>query len=141
LTTQEFFQLVYQHLDDDGVMVINVGRSPTDRSLVDGLVGTIQSVFPSVYVMDVPNSFNSIVYATVQPTQIQNLYENLLYLYTQPETHPLLITAMERFVINQQPTPDSQIVFTDDWAPVEWMTNQMVLNYVLFGDVNVLRGP
>jgi spermidine synthase len=141
LTTQEFFQLVFDRLDADGVMVINVGRSPADRSLVDGLVGTVQSVFPSVYVMDVPNSFNSIVFATVQPTQIQNLYDNLLFLYTQPETHPLLITSIERFVMNQQPTPESNIVFTDDWAPVEWMTNQMVLNYVLFGDVDVLRGP
>jgi spermidine synthase len=141
LTTREFFQLVYDHLDADGVMVINVGRSPSDRSLVDGLVGTIRSVFPSVYVMDVPNSFNSIVYATVQTTQIQNLYDNLLFLYTQENTHPLLITAIERFVMHQQPVSDSTIVFTDDWAPVEWMTNQMVLNYVLFGDVDVLRGP
>ena len=99
------------------------------------------SVFPSVFVMDVPNSFNSIIYATVQPTQVQNLYDNLLYLYTQPDMHPLLITALERFVMNQQPTPEAHIVFTDDWAPVEWMTNQMVLNYVFFGDVDALRGP
>ncbi len=141
LTTREFFESVYQHLDANGVMVINVGRSPSDRSLVDGLAGTIMSVFPSVYVMDVPNSFNSIIYATVQPTQVQNLYDNLLYLYTQSQTHPLLITSLERFIMNQQPTPESKVIFTDDWAPVEWMTNQMVLNYVLFGDVNVLRGP
>ncbi len=141
LTTQEFFHLVYQHLEADGVMVINVGRSPSDRSLVNSLVGSIQSVFPVVYVMDVPGSFNSIIYATVQSTQIQNLYNNLLYLYTQSETHPLLITAMERLVSNLQPTPESATVFTDDRAPVEWMTNQMVINYVLFGDVDVLRGP
>lgn len=141
LTTREFFELVYRHLDANGVMVINVGRSPSDRSLLDALAGTIMSVFPSVYVMDVPNSFNSIIYATVQPTQVQNLYDNLLYLYTQSQTHPLLITALERFIMNQQPTPESEVIFTDDWAPVEWMTNQMVLNYVLFGDVDVLRGP
>jgi spermidine synthase len=141
LTTREFFQLVYDRLDANGVMVINVGRSPNDRSLINGLAGTIMSVFPSVFVMDVPNSFNSIIYATVQPTQVQNLYDNLLYLYTQPDTHPLLITALERFVMNQQPTPEAKIVFTDDWAPVEWMTNQMVLNYVFFGDVDALRGP
>lgn len=141
LTTREFFQLVHQRLDVNGAMVINVGRSPSDRSLLDALAGTILSVFPSVYVMDVPNSFNSIIYATMQPTQVQNLYDNLLYLYTQPQTHPLLITALERFVMNQQPTPESKVIFTDDWAPVEWMTNQMVLSYVLFGDVDVLRGP
>lgn len=141
MTTYEFFQLVYQRLDEDGVMVINVGRSPSDRGLIEGLVGTISGVFPSIYVVDVPNSFNSIVYATKQKTQVQNLYDNLLYLYTRPQTHPLLIKSLERFVMNLQPTPDSKITFTDDRAPVEWLTNQMVLNYVLFGDVDALRGP
>ena len=82
LTTQEFFQIVNDHLTEDGVMVINVGQSPSDRSLVEALVGTISMVFPSVYVMDVPDSFNSMIYATAQPTKIQNLYDNLLYLYT-----------------------------------------------------------
>ncbi len=141
LTTQEFFQTVHSHLTSSGVMVINVGRSPADRSLVDGLVGTIRTVFPSVFVMDVAGSFNSIVYATVQPTLMKNLYDNLLFLYTQKDTHPLLTTSLERVVLNQQPTPESQVVFTDDWAPVELMTNQMVLNYIVFGDVDALRGP
>jgi hypothetical protein len=26
-------------------------------------------------------------------------------------------------------------VYTDDWSPIEWVTNQMVLSYVLFGDL------
>jgi hypothetical protein len=26
-------------------------------------------------------------------------------------------------------------VYTDDWSPIEWVTNSMVLNYVLFGDL------
>ncbi len=45
LTTQEFFQIVRDHLTDDGVMVINVGRSPQDRRLVDMLSSTILTVF------------------------------------------------------------------------------------------------
>ena len=44
LTTQEYFQIVYDHLADNGVMVINVGRSPTDRELVESLVSTIKTV-------------------------------------------------------------------------------------------------
>jgi spermidine synthase len=141
LTTREFFQLVYDRLADDGVMVINVGRSPTDRRLVDDLVGTIQAVFPSIYVMDVPGSFNSIIYATRQPTQIENLYSNLASLYSRPEVHPLLVRALERVVVNLQPTPASQTVYTDDWAPIEWITNRMVLSYVLFGDMeNIQEG-
>ncbi|OGO27360.1 MAG: hypothetical protein A2W33_08130 [Chloroflexi bacterium RBG_16_52_11] len=139
LTTREFFQIVQDHLTEDGAMAINVGRSPKDRRLIDQLVSTIRTVFPSVYVMDVPDTFNSIIYATVQPTEINNLYDNLLYLYTRQDIHPLLIEAIERMIKNQQPLPESQVVYTDDLAPVEWVTNSMVLNYVLFGDMEVLK--
>jgi spermidine synthase len=139
LTTQEFFQGVRQHLEGDGALAINVGRSPTDRRLIDGLVGTIRTVFPSVYVMDVPETFNSIIYATVQPTTIENLYQNWLYLKTQPGVHPLLLRAIELTILYQQPTPQRQIVYTDDLAPVEWVTNSMILSFVLTGDMNELR--
>jgi len=139
LTTQEFFRIVYNHLAENGAMVINVGRAPNDRRLIDGLVGTIRTVFPSVYVMDVPDTFNSVIYATVQPTRIQNLYNNLLYLYTRKDVHPLLIQSIERVVAYQQPTPDSHVVFTDDWAPIEWITNNMVLKFVFSGEMEALK--
>jgi spermidine synthase len=138
LTTQEFFQVVRDHLTQEGVMAINVGRAPGDRRLIDGLVGTIQTVFPSVYVVDVPNTFNSIIYATLQPTVIDNLYQNLLHLYTRDDVHPLLIKALEIIVSHQQPTPKTAVVYTDDWAPIEWVTNNMVLNYVFFSDMEEL---
>ena len=95
----------------------------------------MQTVFPSVYVMDVPDTFNSIVYATVKPTKIENLYNNLLYFYTLPNIHPLLIAALERVITNQRETPRTDIVFTDDRAPIEWITNTLVLNFVLKGNV------
>jgi spermidine synthase len=139
LTTQEFFQSVYDHLETDGTLVINVGRSPSDRQLIDGLVGTIQTVFPSVYVMDVPDTFNSIIYATVTPTSVENLYNNLLYLYTRKDVHPLLIDAIQRAVVFQQPTPQSATVYTDDLAPIELVTNQMILNFVFFGDMESIQ--
>ncbi len=39
----------------------------------------------------------------------------------------------------QQPLPADTLVFTDDRAPIELITNEMVLNFVLFGDVESLR--
>ena len=138
LTTREFFQVVRDHLTPDGVVAINVGRSPTDRRLVDGMVGTLHSVFPSVYVMDVPYSFNTIVYATLQPTQIQNLYDNDVYL--QVASAPsLLEAAMNITILNLQPTPDSHTVYTDDLAPIELITNELVLNFYLTGGVEELK--
>jgi spermidine synthase len=139
LTTLEFFESVREHLTDDGVLVINVGRSPTDRRLIDGLTATIQSVFPSVYVMDVPDTFNSIIYATNKPTTIENLYQNLIYLYTRPDSHPLLVDSVERAVQYQQPVETASTIYTDDLAPIEWITNNMVLRYVLFGDMEAIK--
>jgi predicted membrane-bound spermidine synthase len=139
LTTKEFFQVVRDHLAENGAMVINVGRAPNDRRLIDGLVGTIRTVFPSVYVMDLPNTFNSIIYATAQSTDIQNLYDNYLYLKTRPNIHPLLLDSIQRVVANQQPLPNNPTVFTDDRAPIEWITNNMVLNFVLFGNMKEIQ--
>jgi MFS family permease len=139
LTTREFFQMVHDHLNEDGVLAINVGRAPEDRRLIDGLVGTIQTVFPSVYVMDIPDTFNSIVYATVQPTRIENLYQNLLYLYTREDINPLLVHAMEKAVVYQQSLPETGVVFTDDKAPIEWLTNNLVLNFVFNGDMEMVQ--
>ena len=139
LTTQEFFQIVHNHLTDDGVIAVNVGRSPDDRRLVDDLSSTIHSVFPSVYVMDLPDTFNSVVYASVQETDIKNLYQNLLDLYAQPDVSPLLLRAIERAVVFQQPVKESGVVFIDDWAPIEWITNNMVISYLMFNDLDMLR--
>ncbi len=79
LTTREFFQIVQPHLTADGVMVINVGRAPDDRRLIEALASTIRSVFPSVHVVDIPRTFNSILFATVQPTSAANLRQNLTH--------------------------------------------------------------
>ena len=133
LTTREFFQIVYDHLSADGVLVINVGRAPGDRRLIDGLAGTIRTIFPSIYVMDIPNTFNSILYATVQPTTLDDVYANYAALLERGDAHPLLLDALQRAIAYMQPAPQSEMVFTDDLAPIEWITNDMILSYMVGG--------
>ncbi|MBI9048543.1 MAG: fused MFS/spermidine synthase [Anaerolineaceae bacterium] len=131
MTSQEFFEVVFDHLAEDGVMVINVGRAPNDRRLIDALSTTILTVFPTIHVMDVPNSFNSIIFATRQPTDQNNLIENINHLAQQdPPPHDLLQNATATAYLNMQPAPQSTIVFTDDKAPIEWITNNMVLSFL-----------
>ena len=110
---------------------MNVGRVPQDEKLLSGLVATIQTVFPSVHVMDVPGSYNSMIYATVQPTRWENLEINLGYLMTREAPDPTLVTAIEIALRNQRPLPEGGQIFTDDKAPIEQITNQMVLNSIL----------
>jgi len=138
LTTREFFEEVRAHLTEDGVVAINVGRTYDDRRLVEAMSGTLRSVFPSVHLVDVPDTFNSILYATIKPTT----YENLLYNYAyQKELNadPVLLEILESTIINLQPVPDSQIVFTDECAPIEQITDSIAIRFVLQGSIDTLR--
>ncbi len=139
LTTREYFRIVKEHLLDDGVLVINVGRAENDRRMINALVATIDTVYPSVYVMDIPNTFNSIIYATAQETSKVDLFNNYVSLRNTGSANPLLLEAIERTIVNLKDTPSAGIVFTDDRAPVEWITNSMVLRFVLSGDVEELQ--
>jgi spermidine synthase len=139
LTTQEFFQEVRNHLTEDGVVTINVGRAPNDRRLIEALTSTLLTVFPSVHVMDIPGTFNSILYATAQPTDIGNLDANLMLLRADPNVHPLIRRAVEIAALNLQPAPDPGPVFTDDRAPIEWLTNNLIISYFLSGDSEIVQ--
>jgi spermidine synthase len=133
LTTREFFQTVRARLSADGVVTINVARLPDDRRLIEGLAATLRAVFPSVYVTDVPFSMNSILFATVRPTTEQNLLENYRALKAAGAAPPELLTVLEWTIRNMQPTPTGGMVYTDDRAPIELLTNAMVVQFVLSG--------
>jgi spermidine synthase len=138
LTTQEFFRSVYEHLEPTGAVAINVWRTPQDRRLVNALAATIGSVFPSVHVVDVPDTFNSVIFATVEPTSEANLVENLRALSTQDGTRSLLLDAITLAAVNAQPTPQDGVIFTDDLAPVERIANSIVMRFVLQGGLTSL---
>jgi spermidine synthase len=129
LTTKEFFEEVKAHLTESGILAINVGRGPGDRRLVEAVTATLYTVFPKVHVIDVPGSFNSILVATVKPTDAQNLNEALNKMNSH--TNPLLKIALETAVANQAPTVASDVVFTDQRAPVETIIDSIVLRYLL----------
>lgn len=131
LTTVEFFGLIHDRLAENGVMVINIGRAPEDRRLIDGLAATAGAVFDDLYVIDVEHSFNSILVATRGPTAVENLYANFGRLADDPAVHPLLLDALAAAINNLQPVTPSALVYTDDRAPIEWLTNTLVLNYLL----------
>ena len=80
--------------DDDGVLTLNVGSVPGDRRLIDGLATTMATIFPSVHVMDIPNTLNSILFATKQPTTQENFVANYAVLSQDKSIHPLLINTM-----------------------------------------------
>lgn len=138
LTTVEFFEEVRDKLTDDGVVVINVGRTRTDRRLVDAMAATMQKVYPSVFAIDVKDSFNTILIATRQPTSIENLQQNISRLaianQSNPDYYPLLLEALKNTEDAFASLNPSETVFRDDRAPVETIIDDMVIDYLLEGN-------
>jgi len=132
LTTVEFFSDIRAHLRDDGVVAINVGHSPGaedeggDWRLVDAMVATMRTVYPSVYVIDVPGSFNAIVVGTAMATSGANLEENSRLL-----EDPRLVAVAEKAVKGLRDPGPSDRIFVDDRAPVEQLTHAIALRYIL----------
>ena len=138
LTTQEFFEEVRDHLTETGVVAMNVGRAPRDRSLIDAMTATLQTVYPSVHAIDVPGSLNTILVATRQPTTLDDLTRNFLEL--DDGVDPLLRAALETAVTNHVPNHPSDVIFTDERAPVETIIDGLVLRYLLSEGVAGLPG-
>lgn len=125
LTTVEFFQEVRRHLEEDGVVVVNVGHTPGDDRLVAALAATMRAVFPTVHAIDVPHSFNTILVATVRPTTAENLRAN-----REEMADPDLRAVADEALANLRPVPEGGVLLTDDRAPVEAITHAMILAYL-----------
>ena len=138
LTTQQFFEEVRDHLTETGVVAMNVGRAPDDRSLIDAMTATLQTVYPAVHAIDVPGSLNTILVATVQPTTLNNLAQNLNRL--EESVDPLLRAALATAVDSYVPNQPSDVIFTDERAPVETIIDGLVLRFLLREGVTGLPG-
>jgi spermidine synthase len=139
MTTQEFFSICASRLTDKGVLTLNVGSVPGDRRLIDGLATTMGTIFPSIYVMDIPGTLNTMIFATRQPTKLENFLANYISLSQDPDVHPLLINTMSLTYANLEPGYETTTVFTDDRAPIEWIVNDMVVKFVLEGGLEFLQ--
>jgi spermidine synthase len=138
MTTVEFFRIVFDHLTVDGVMVINIGRSPVDRTLVNDLGTTIEQIFPTTFTMDIPESFNTILFATKQPGSWDNFLQNYTML-SESDAPSLLTDTMVMAYMNRKPPIDETQVYTDDRTPIEWLTNKIVVDFILSGGMKELQ--
>ena len=139
MTTQEFFEICASRLTDNGVLTINAASVPGDRRLINGLATTMATVFPSVHIMDIPGTLNTMIFATKQPTKPENFAVNLVALSRDPNTNPLLLNAMQTTFANLKPGYETTTIFTDDRAPIEWIVNDMVVRFVVGGGVKILQ--
>jgi predicted membrane-bound spermidine synthase len=128
LTTREFFQEVFDAMTDDGVAVMNVGRTSTDYRLVDVIASTMKDVFPNVYVIDTERYANSMVIGTRSPSTIETFAENVA---RQPDGPVRTVGEQALKTGNIREVTESTTVFTDDHAPVERVIDMMIINEAL----------
>jgi hypothetical protein len=134
LATREFFAEVKAHLNERGVAVVNAGRAGDDYRLVHALASTMRTVFPQVYIVDVPGGGNSIIYGVNTPVGdgVANFQAN-----REGMNDPVLRLVMGQALNaneNKQPFREWTDVhaaavrpWTDDWAPVEQVIDQMIV--------------
>lgn len=127
LTTREFFQEARDHLNDDGVVVVNAGRNRDDFRLVEVMAATLADVFPHVFIIDVQRFNNSMVIATNRDdASIENFIANIEAI---PEDSMIRTVgdASIDFGNIRRYDGDGQ-VFTDDLAPVELVVDQIIID-------------
>ena len=103
------------------------GRAQEDYRIVEAMQATLLQVFSSTYVIDVHGSLNAVVVATVRPSEAENLQANLSNL----EEYPFLRATTNRAIRNLHAIEPGPVVFTDDRAAIELMTNALVIEFAL----------
>jgi hypothetical protein len=133
LTTVEFFRQVDDHLNPQGVAVVNAGRpSSGDDRLVNALASTMLAVFPQVYMIDTRFS-NAILIGVHAPVGdgVQNFTDNAGRMQIQALELVMYWSLNEgAFGPVRQFTADQAryTPFTDDRAPVEQLVDGLILS-------------
>jgi spermidine synthase len=124
LLTREFFDSVRSHLRPGGVVIVNVGHIPGSDSLEKVVSATLRGAFP--YAMRDPISTgNSLAVASARPLSGQRIVAAANGNGLSPDLDGLATAVGGRL----GPALRGGAVYTDDRAPVEWLTDLSILRY------------
>lgn len=126
LATREFFRLVRDHLTPGGIVALNVAAVPDDERLVDAVGGTLAAEFPQVVAWPALR-FNTFVLGFTHPLSRAALRRRLAH-------GPAALAPLRRLLAREaRPMKVSRRPWTDDRAPVEWLTDRMIVKYAAEG--------
>ena len=121
LATKEFFQLVRKHLTPGGIVALNVATTPDDHDLAKHVGGTLATVLPRAMAWQ-PLRFNQIVIGqNGEPTGNRR---------PAPRDVAPLVADLRATMRPIEPSDDP---WTDDRAPVEWVTDRMIVDFAVEG--------
>ncbi|HEX2346550.1 MAG TPA: fused MFS/spermidine synthase [Gaiellaceae bacterium] len=126
LATREFFELVNEHLAPGGIVALNVASVPEDTRLVRAIGTTLAAEFPQVVEWPALR-FNTIVLGMTEPLSPGELERRLA------NGPAALAPLRELLARDARPLEPSGRAWTDDRAPVEWVTDRMIVSYAARG--------
>ena len=126
LATREFFALCRRHLTPGGIVALNVSTVPGDRRLANGIAGTLASEFPQVLAWPALR-FNELVIGLSAAAPLDELRRRLAT--AAPLVQPLTRLLSSQMQLRRSATDP----WTDDRAPVEWITDAMIVDYAAQG--------
>jgi len=126
LATREFFRLVRDHLRPGGIVALNVAAVPDDKRLVEAVGGTLAADFPQVVEWPALR-FNTIVVGFTEPLSATRLRRRLA------SGPPELASLRALLARDAGPVVIADRPWTDDRAPVEWLTDRMIVSYAAEG--------
>jgi spermidine synthase len=124
LLTREFFQNIRKHLRPGGLLIVNVGHLPGSDSLEKVVSATARATFKTVMRDPVSNT-NSLVIASSGTLSGGRMIA----------ADGLLPADLRRLALVVAGRMSSALpggsVFTDDRAPVEWLTDLSIVSYAI----------
>jgi len=126
LATQQFFRLVRSRLRPGGIVALNVATVPGDHRLATDIAGTLRTVFPQVLTWQALK-LNQLVLGFDRPDSRAGVRSAIA-------RTPARIRVLTRLLAQHaRAAAPSTEPWTDDRAPVEWVTDRMILEYAARG--------
>jgi hypothetical protein len=126
LATREFFAAAREHLNPGGVIALNVAGVPGDERLSAAVGSTLLAEFPQAWSWR-PLRFNELMLGFDRPTDREQLVERV------GGSPPAVASLVPLFRQGLRPVLATDRPLTDDRAPVEWLTDRMIIDFVAQG--------
>lgn len=119
LSTREFFALCRAHLKPGGILALNVNAVSAHAGLLEAFERTLRTAFPYVAIAKARSAYNYLLAASVKPLAAPN-----------PGVMPAFLRPVGQSLATgwHTPHPGRGLVLTDDKAPVEALTDAMILD-------------
>lgn len=122
LATKEYFTAMRDHLENGGIVAMNVNALDEESALLQSIGATLCEVFPLVYIVHVSNDYNFMLIASEYPVHPPSPDSMAVWNPVLEETARLFEPVFKPF------DPRGGMILTDNRAPVEFLTDMMIIH-------------